>query len=378
MATKRDYYEVLGVDRSASDEEIKRAFRKLAFKYHPDRNREDGAEEKFKEINEAYEVLSDPEKRASYDRWGHVGAEGFGRGFGRGFGDFDIFRGFGDIFDAFFGGTATATRRGPQRGADLRYDLTISFEEAVFGCEKEIEVRRIENCSRCHGVGSAPGSQPSRCPECNGTGQVRRVQRSAFGRFVNVTTCSRCRGDGRIITDPCPQCRGTGQEERTRRIVVDIPAGVDDGSQIRLSGEGNAGSRGGSPGNLYVALSVREHPLFKRRGDNILYDLPINFAQAALGDEVEVPTVDSPVILKIPPGTQSGKIFRLKEKGVPRLRGGGRGDQLVMIHVVTPESLNEEQRRLFKQLAKTLGQATMPKEQKGLFHKLKDVFDSMT
>jgi len=374
MATKRDYYEVLGVDRSASEEEIKRAFRKLAFKYHPDRNREDGAEEKFKEINEAYEVLSNAEKRASYDRWGHVGAEGFGRGFG----DFDIFRGFGDIFDAFFGGTATATRRGPQRGADLRHSLTLSFEEAVFGCEKEIEIRRIENCSRCHGLGCAPGSQPSRCPECNGTGQMRRVQRSAFGRFVNVTTCNRCQGDGRIIIDPCPHCRGAGKEERTRRIVVDIPAGVDDGSQIRLSGEGGAGSWGGSPGSLYVALSVREHPLFKRRGDNILYDLPINFAQAALGDEVQVPTVDSPVTLKIPPGTQTGKLFRLKERGVPRLRGGGRGDQIVMVHVITPESLNEEQRRLFKDLAKTLGPATIPKEQKGFSHKLKDALDSMT
>lgn len=374
MATKRDYYEVLGVDRSASEEEIKRAFRKLAFKYHPDRNREDGAEEKFKEINEAYEVLSDPEKRASYDRFGHLGAEGLGRGFG----DFDIFRGFGDIFDAFFGGTATAAKRGPQRGADLHYGLTISFEEAAFGCEKEVEIRRIENCSNCHGIGSAPGSQPSRCPECNGTGQVRRVQRSAFGRFVNLTTCNRCHGEGRIITDPCPQCRGTGKEERARRIAVDIPAGVDDGSRIRLSEEGNAGSWGGPPGNLYIVLSVQEHPFFRRRGDNILYDLPINFAQAALGDEVEVPTMDSGVSLKIPPGTQTGKLFRLKEKGVPHLRGGGRGDQLVIVHVVTPESLSEEQRKLFQQLAKTLGPATIPKEQKGLFQKLRDVFDSMT
>ena len=370
MATKRDYYEVLGIDRSASEEELKRAFRKLAFKYHPDRNREDGAEEKFKEINEAYEVLSNPEKRASYDRFGHVGAEGFGRGFG----DFDVFRGFGDIFDAFFGGTSTSARRGPQQGADLRYGLAISFEEAVFGCEEEIEIRRIENCSQCHGVGSAPGTQPSRCPECNGTGQVRRVQRSVFGRFVNMTPCNRCGGDGRIITEPCSQCRGTGKEEKARRIVVDIPAGVDDGSQIRLSGEGNAGSWGGAPGNLYVALSVREHPFFNRRGDDILYDLPINFAQAALGDEVEVPTVDSPVSLNIPTGTQTGKLFRLKEKGVPHLRGGGRGDQLVMVHVVTPESLNEEQRRLFQGLAKTLGQATMPKEERGFFHKLRDVF----
>ena len=373
MATKRDYYDVLGLGRSASEEEIKRAFRRLALQYHPDRNKEDGAEGRFKEINEAYEVLSDPDKRASYDRFGHVG-----EGFGRGFEGFDIFRGFGDIFDAFFGGATTATRRGPQVGADLRYGLAISFEEAVFGCEKEIEIRRIENCSLCHGVGSEPGSQPSRCPECNGTGQVRRVQRSVFGRFVNVTTCDRCGGDGRVITDPCHQCRGSGKEEKERRIALKIPAGVDDGSQIRLSGEGNAGSWGGGPGDLYVSLSVREHPFLKRRGDDILYDLPINFAQAALGDDVEVPTVESPVTLKIPQGTQTGRIFRLREKGVPHLRGGGRGDQLVMVHVVTPQSLDEEQRRLVKELAKTLGKATMPREEKGFFQRIKDVFDTMT
>lgn len=373
MALKRDYYEVLGVERSASEEEIKRAFRKLAFQYHPDRNRQDGAEERFKEINEAYEVLSDPDKRATYDRFGHAG-----EGFGRGFGDFDIFRGFGGIFDAFFGGTTTATRRGPQRGADLRYNLTISFEEAVFGCEREIKISRIENCSLCHGMASEPGSQPSRCPECNGTGQVRQVQRSIFGRFVNVTTCNRCGGDGRIITKPCPQCRGSGKEEKVRRIAVSIPGGVDDGSQIRLSGEGHAGTRGGGPGNLYVTLSVREHQFFKRRGDDILYDLPINFAQAALGAEVDVPTVDSPICLKIPPGTQTGKLFRLKEHGVPHIRGGGRGDQLVMVHVVTPDALDEKQRRLFEELATTLAPASMPKDEKGFFHRLKDLFEGMT
>ncbi|MFQ5925264.1 MAG: molecular chaperone DnaJ [Dehalococcoidia bacterium] len=373
MATKRDYYDVLGLDRSASEQDIKRAFRKLAFQYHPDRNKEDGVEERFKEINEAYEVLSDTEKRATYDRFGHVG-----EGVGQGFEGFDIFRGFGDIFDAFFGGATTATGRGPQVGTDLRYGLTISFEEAVFGCEREIEIRRTENCSLCHGVGSEPGSQPSRCPECNGTGQVRRVQRSVFGRFVNVTTCDRCGGDGRIVTNPCHQCRGWGKEEKERRIALNIPAGVDDGSQIRLSGEGNAGTWGGGSGNLYVSLSVQEHPFFKRRGDDILYDLPINFAQAALGDAVEVPTVDSPVTLKIPQGTQTGRIFRLREKGVPHLRGGGRGDQLVMVHVITPQSLDEEQRSLVKELAKTLGKATMPKGEKGFFQRIKDVFDGMT
>ncbi len=371
MAIKRDYYEVLGVARSASDEKIKRAFRKLAFQYHPDHNRDDEAADRFKEINEAYEVLSDHERRETYDRFGHVGD-----GFGKGFEGFDIFRGFGDIFDSFFGGATTATRRGPQRGADLRYNLNITFEQAAFGCEKEIEVRRIENCSQCHGVGSEPGSQPSRCPECNGTGHVRRVQRSIFGQFVNTTTCHRCGGEGSIITKPCPQCRGSGKEQKSRRIAITVPAGVDDGSQIRLSGEGNAGTRGGSTGNLYVTLSVEEHQFFKRRGDDILYDLPINFAQAALGAEVEVPTVDGPSPLKIPPRTQTGRLFRLKEKGVPHLRGGGRGDQLVMVHVVTPEAINEEQRRIFEELAKTLGPTVMPKEEKGLFHRLRDLFEA--
>ncbi len=371
MAAKRDYYEVLGLDRSASAEEIKRAFRKLAFQHHPDRNKADGAEERFKELNEAYEVLSDPEKRANYDRFRHVG-----EGFGRGFEDFDIFRGFGDIFDSFFGGATTAARRGPQQGADLRYSLSISFEEAVFGCEREIEVERIENCSQCHGVGSEPGSQPSRCPQCNGTGQLRRVQRSIFGRFVNVTPCDRCGGDGRIITHPCHHCRGSGKERRQRRISVRIPAGVDDGSQIRLSGEGNAGSWGAGAGNLYIALSVEEHPFFQRRGDDIIYDLPINFAQAALGAEVEVPTVDSPVTLKIPPGTQMGKLFRLKEKGVPHLRGGGRGDQVVIAHVITPTSLDERQRRLFQELAESLGEASMPEGEKGFLHRIRDAFGS--
>ncbi len=370
MTTKRDYYEVLGVARSASDAEMKRAFRKLAFKYHPDRNRDDGAEEKFKELNEAYEVLCDADKRASYDRFGHMG-----EGFGPGFADSDIFRGFRDIFDAFFSGATTATRRGPQRGIDLRYGLTISFEEAVFGCEKKIEIERTENCSLCHGVGSKPGTEPSRCPECNGAGQVRRMQRSIFGRFVNVITCPRCGGDGRIITNPCPQCQGSGKEQRRRRVAVKVPAGVDDGSQIRLSGEGDGGTLGGGSGNLYIVLSVKEHPIFKRQRDDIFYDLAINFAQAALGDEVEVPTVDSAFSLNIPLGTQTGRLFRLKGKGVPHLRGGGRGDQIVMVHVVTPHSLDEQQRKLFEELAQTLGEANVPKEQKGFFQRIKNAFE---
>ena len=252
MPAKRDYYEVLGLDRNATDEGIRKAFRKLAFKYHPDHNHDNGATDKFKEVNEAYEVLSDTEKRAAYDRFGHSGTEGF---FGRGFEGFEGF-GFGDIFDAFFGGATTTARQAPKRGADLRYAVTISLDEAAFGCEREINISRIENCSLCQGIGCKPGSQPSRCSACNGSGQVRRVQQSIFGRFVSTTICSRCQGEGRIITEPCPHCKGTGKEKRQRNILVKIPPGVDDRSQIRLSGEGQAGARGGSAGDLYVILSV--------------------------------------------------------------------------------------------------------------------------
>jgi molecular chaperone DnaJ len=350
LSAKRDYYEVLGVGENATDEEIKRAFRKLAFEYHPDRNRDDGAEGKFKEVNEAYEVLSDPDKRAAYDRFGHSGAGGV---FGRGFEGFD-FSGFGDIFDAFFGGATTATRQTPRPGADLQHKLTITFEEAVFGCEKEINITRVETCSMCQGVGSKPGSQPSRCPSCGGTGRVRRVQQSLFGRFTNVTTCSRCHGEGRVITEPCPQCRGTGREKHKRSVVVGTPAGVDDGTQVRIRGEGDAGTRGGPSGDLYIRLSVKQHELFERDGDNILYELPINFAQAALGVEVEVPTLDGNTKLKIPAGSQTGAVFRLKGKGVPHLRRNGRGDQMVELLVVTPESLNKKQRQIFQELADSL------------------------
>ncbi|MFB0559553.1 MAG: molecular chaperone DnaJ [Dehalococcoidales bacterium] len=353
MPSKRDYYEVLGVGRNASEEEIRRAFRKLAFKYHPDHNHEAGAEEKFKEVNEAYEVLSDPDKRAAYDRFGHGGAEGF---FGRGFEGFD-FGGFGDIFDAFFGRTTTAARQAPRQGADLRFGTVITLEEAAFGTEQEIKMSRIENCSLCQGVGSKLGSQLNRCPNCNGTGQVRRTQQSIFGRFTNITTCPQCRGEGRIITEPCPQCRGTGKERRKRSILVKIPAGVNDGSQIRLRGEGDAGMRGGPSGNLYITVSVKQHELFARDGDDILYELPINFAQAALGTEVEVPTLDSEVKLKVPAGSQTGRVFQLKNKGIPHLNKNGRGDQLVTLLVVTPESLNEKQRQLFQELADSLDPA---------------------
>jgi len=331
---------------------VKKAFRKLAFKHHPDHNH-NSTGEKFKEVNEAYQVLSDPEKRTAYDRFGHGGIEGH---FGRGFEGFE-FTGFGDIFDAFFGGTTTATRRGPRRGADLSYNVPISFEEAAFGCEKEINILRTENCSRCQGTRCQPGSQPTRCPNCNGSGQVRRVQQSIFGSFANVSTCSKCRGEGRIITEPCPECRGTGKEPHQRSISVKIPAGVDLGTQIRLSREGEAGERGGTPGDLYISIAVKPHEFFKREGDDITYELPANFAQVALGAEVDIPTLEGSLKMKIPAGSQPGQVFKLKNKGIPHLRGRGRGDQFVRLRVATPDSLTKKQRQLLEELAQTFDSA---------------------
>lgn len=368
--TKRDYYDVLGVPRNASTEEIKKAFRRLAMQYHPDRNKEDGAEARFKEISEAYEVLSDPEKRSAYDRFGHAGLQGFD--FGRGFEGFD-FGGFGDIFDAFFGGTATSRRRAreAQRGADRRVDIEIDFEEAAFGCEKEIKVERVERCRRCSGSRSEPGSQPLRCQVCDGTGQVRRVSRNFFGQFVNIATCTRCQGEGQIVSNPCRDCRGSGRERRLRTLSVKIPAGVSDGSRMRLSGEGDAGSNGGSPGHLYVYISVRPHPFFTRDEDDLIYDLEMNPAQAALGFEAEIPTLEGDTAsLRIPPGTQSGRVFVLKGKGMPRLHGGGRGDLLVRASLVIPTNLTDEQRELFRKLAESFG--TPVDSDKGIFGRIKD------
>lgn len=345
MAEKRDYYEILGVERNASDDDIKKAFRKLAFQYHPDHNREEGATEKFKEINEAYEVLSDSNKRATFDRYGHNG--------GREFEGFDF--GLGDIFEAFFGGTTTSTRQAPEKGTSLQYNVTITLKEAAFGTEKEIPSIRIEYCGDCQGTGAKPGTQPTRCPTCNGAGQVRRTQTSVFGRFTNITTCPQCRGEGRIITEPCPKCRGTGRERKQRTVPVKIPAGVNTGIQIRIRSEGNAGTRGGPAGDLFVNILVAEDPVFKRDGDNILFGLSVNVAQAALGIEVEVLTLEGDARLKVPPGTQSGSVFRLKGKGIQHLNEHSRGDELVTVDVVTPESLTREQRQLFEKLAESLG-----------------------
>ena len=367
MVSKRDYYEVLGVPRGAGQAEMKRAFRRLAMQYHPDRNRDEGAEEQFKEINEAYEVLSDPERRAAYDRFGHAGAEGaFARAF-EGFG----FGGFGDVFDAFFGASA-ARQRSAERGADLRVGLTISFEEAVFGCEKEIEVERTELCSACQGLRAEPGTDVERCPSCGGSGEVRRVQRSVFGQFVNIAPCGRCGGEGRVVQQPCRRCRGTGHEKASRHLKVSIPAGIEGGSQIRLSAEGGMGRYGGPRGNLYVLLRVQDHAFFRRDEYDIIHDLSINFAQAALGDEVEVPTLDGPRPFRMPPGTQSGEVFSLRGLGVPHLRGPGRGDMLIRVQVMTPIRLSEEQKQLLLKLAESLGTQVTPQDEKGLLEKIRD------
>jgi molecular chaperone DnaJ len=367
MASKRDYYDVLGVSRDASQAEVKRAFRRLAMQYHPDRNSDHGAEERFKEINEAYEVLSEPDRRTAYDRFGHAGAEGaFARPF-EGFG----FGGLGDIFDAFFGATATRQRTA-ERGADLRVGLRISFEEAVFGCEKEIPMDRTEVCSACRGLRAEPGTDVEKCPSCNGTGEVRRVQRSVFGQFVNIAACGRCGGEGRVVQQPCRRCRGAGREKLTRRLQVSIPAGVDNGSQIRLSGEGEIGRYGGPRGNLYVLLRVKDHPHFQRDEYDLLYDLEVNFAQAGLGDEVEIPTLDGPRPFRIPAGTQGGDVFALRGLGVPHLRDSGRGDLLVRVQVMTPTTLSEEQRQLLLKLAESLGTSVTPQDGKGLFEKIRD------
>jgi molecular chaperone DnaJ len=347
MAVKRVYYEVLGVPRNASQDEIKRAYRRLAFQYHPDRNKDPDAEERFKEINEAYEVLSDPEKRARYDRYGSPEASPFERGF-EGFG----FGGLGDIFDAFFGGTTTR-RPQPQAGADIQQGLTLTFEEAAFGCTKQIEVTREEPCGTCRGSGHDPATPPVTCPSCQGSGQVRRVSQSFFGSYVNITMCAQCRGQGRVVTRSCPTCYGKGRERRTRHLEVHIPAGVDTGAQVRLTGEGHAGYHGGPPGNVYLHITVQPHKLFRRQGDDLVYELVLNVSQAALGDEVEIPTLDGPVTLKVPPGTQPGKEFRFKEKGIAHLRRPGRGDLVVVTKVEIPSKLTNEQRRLFRELAKT-------------------------
>ncbi len=370
MSARRDYYKVLGVARTATQGEIKKAYRALARQYHPDVSQESDAETRFKEINEAYEVLSDPEKRSMYDRFGHA-VPGGGANYGFGFRDpFEIFE---EVFGRGFG-FRTSTSRGPRRGADLRYDLHLTFEEAVFGCEQEIEVMRHEACPECRGTGAEPGTSPVRCSECNGAGQVRRVQRSILGSFVNVTTCPTCRGEGETVSVPCSHCGGDRQVYVPRRLSVNIPPGVDNGTQIRLAGEGEMGQRGGPPGNLYVVLNVEPHPVFQRRGDDIVLELQINVAQAALGAEVPVPTLDGEEKIAIPAGTQGGAVIPLRNKGVPHLRKNGRGDQLVLIRVVVPTKLNREQKRLFQELGQTLDPEAVWEEKRSFMDELLELF----
>jgi molecular chaperone DnaJ len=376
MAIKRDYYEVLGVERGASDEEIKRAFRRAAQRHHPDVDTSEGAEERFKELNEAYRVLSDRQRRQAYDMFGHAGVDGASagggfEGFGGGFGP------FGDIFDAFFGGSATGTRgrRRVQAGADLRYDLTIEFAEAVFGVTREIRFPTLVRCTVCNGSGGEPGSEPETCPECNGTGERRRVAQTILGQMVNIVTCPRCNGEGRVIANPCHACRGDGRVREERTLQVTVPAGIDAGQRIALEGQGEAGPRGGPSGDLYVVVSVREHPRLVRRGTELFIEMPVTFAQAALGDTLTVPTVEGSEEVDLPAGTQSGHEIRLKGKGVPRLRGAGRGDLHAIITVVVPSKLSKRERELVRELREVTGPAVLPKGGPSIVDRLRTLFD---
>jgi molecular chaperone DnaJ len=368
MASDRDYYTVLGVARGATDAEIKRAFRRLAQQWHPDVNTDGAAAGRFKEINEAYQVLSDPQRRQAYDTFGRagVGADAEG-GFQGGFG------GFGDIFDAFFGGASNAARRGrPQAGADLRYDLRISFVEAVRGTEKEIEFPVLVRCETCGGSGAKPETTPITCPQCNGRGEIRNVRQTMLGQMVNVTTCPRCRGEGRIVETPCETCKGEGRTERRRTLRVTIPPGIDEGHQIRLSSEGEVGPRGGPPGSLYVAIHVTPHPALRREGTELIYEADVSIAQAALGTRLTIPTVDADEEVEVKAGTQPGTEIRLRGKGVPHLRrSGSRGDLHVFVNVVVPSKLSKRQRELLEELAHE-GKESVSENGAGIVEKIRD------
>ena len=359
MANK-DYYASLGLEKGASDEEIKKAFRKLAIKYHPDKNQGNKeAEDKFKEINEAYQVLSDPEKKARYDQFGTADFDGSGFGSG-GFGGFDFsdMGGFGDIFDSFFGGSGGGRRRnGPQRGDDLEYTLNLTFEEAVFGVEKEISINRSENCDSCRGTGAKAGTTPKTCPTCNGSGQVRVQRQTPLGSFVSTSTCDRCGGKGKIVEEPCQKCSGKGKVRKNRKIKINIPAGVDTGNVMPLRGQGEHGTNDGPPGDLYIRINVAPSKKFVRKGNDIYVDAHISMAKAALGTEITVATVDGDVKYTIPQGTQSGTLFRLKGKGIPRVNSSGRGDQYVKVIVDIPKSLNEKQKEALKMFMEASGES---------------------
>lgn len=375
----RDYYDVLGIAKNASKDEVKKAFRGLARKYHPDVSTEPDAETKFKEINEAYEVLSDDQKRQRYDRFGHAGVQGAG-----GFGNAGAagFSGFEDIFEDFFSsfvGRQGGGRRGPQRGADIRVDVTIEFAEAAFGIEKEIDYHRLEMCDVCDGSGAREGSKPTTCPECNGQGEVRQVRQTFVGSVVRVAACPRCGGKGEIVENPCMNCDGSGRKRKQAKVSVPIPGGVSDGLRMKIPNEGDVNESGVYPGDLYVVIHVNDHEYFKRRDSDVILDLPINVAQATLGDKIEVPTLDGDVEMSIPAGTQTGKVFRLRGKGVPRLRTDGssssRGDQLVYITVEVPTKLTERQRELFEELATTMDSQIQPQANgRGFFDKVMNFF----
>ena len=377
-AEKRDYYEVLGVDKSASEDEIKRAYKKMARKYHPDLNPDNKeAEEKFKEVNEAYEVLSDSDKKARYDQFGFAGVDpnyGAGAGGGAyGAGGFD-FGDLGDIFGSFFGGGFGGGQRrnpnAPQRGESIRLSVTISFEEAAFGCEKEVSVDRYETCAVCHGSGCADGTSPEVCPDCHGSGQVQVRRQTPMGVFATTSPCGRCGGKGRIIKTPCTACRGSGLERKRRTIQAKIPAGIDNGQTISIRGQGHAGKNGGPSGDLLITITVRPHELFRREGTSVLCEAPITFAQAVLGAELEIPTIDGKVKYDLPEGTQSGTTFRLKGKGIPELNGRGRGDQYVTVYIETPRNLNREQKEALKKFAESVGDNNY-EERKKFFKKFK-------
>ena len=369
--SKRDYYDVLGVNRNASETEIKKAYRKLAIQCHPDKNPGDqAAEERFKELSEAYAVLSDGQKRALYDQYGHAGIDqGGGFGFSSGgFGGTPFEDLFGDIFGDIFG-TSRRTSRGGRRGDDLRYNLSIAFEEAAFGLETKIQLPRHQHCEKCHGSGAKPGTSPVSCPSCSGTGQVRFQQ----GFFSLTRPCPDCQGEGKKVVDPCSNCHGTGLVRSKKTLSLKIPAGIETGNRLKLNGEGEPGSQGAPPGDLYVVISVKDHPIFHREGNNVLCELPVSITQAALGCELEVPTLDGKVKLKIPAGTQSGKVFKLSDKGIPVLQGYGRGDQLVVARVETPTKLTARQKELLEEFAREAGEDFHPMG-KSFFDKVKELF----
>ncbi|WML47466.1 molecular chaperone DnaJ [Neobacillus sp. PS3-34] len=374
--SKRDYYEVLGLSKGASKEEIKKAYRKLSKQFHPDINKEPDAADKFKEVKEAYETLSDDQKRAHYDQFGHTdpnqGFGGFGGGdFGGGFG------GFEDIFNTFFGGGGGGRRRdpnAPRQGADLQYTMTVSFEEAAFGKETDIEIPREETCETCSGSGAKPGTKPETCQHCQGTGQLNIEQNTPFGRVVNRRVCHHCNGTGKEIKHKCSTCGGAGKVKKRRKIHVKIPAGIDDGQQLRMAGQGEAGVNGGPPGDLYVVFHVRSHEFFERDGDDIYCEMPISFVQASLGDEIEVPTLHGKVKLKVPSGTQTGTKFRLKGKGIPNVRGYGTGDQHIIVRILTPTKLSDKQKQLLREFAEISGNAPLGEHEESFLSKVKRAF----